>query len=177
MLFLPETYIKHFLSKFDYINIKVENDLPSEPELESFIHLKTDVNLEAFFYSILNYFVNMEVVNKELLEVKFDELLLNVFTQPTYSELSAHLLSLANDNRVNMRQVMEENFASSLKLSEYAELCNMSLSTFKRKFPKTYNTTPGKWLLNRKLQRAKKLLVFNQKPPLFILKSIIYLDS
>lgn len=158
MLFLPETYIKHFLTKYDYINIEVENELISLPELESFIHLKTDANLEAFFYSMLNYFANMEVVNKELLEVKFDELLLNVFTQSKYSELSTHLLSLTNDYRVNMRQVMEENFASSLKLSEYAELCNMSLSTFKREFPKTYNMSPGKWLLKRKLQLAKKLL-------------------
>lgn len=158
MLFLPETYIRHFLTKYDYINIEVENELIGLPEMENFIHLKTDVNLEAFFYSILNYFANMEVVNKELLEVKFDELLLNVFTQSKYSELSAHLLSLTNDNRGSLRQVMEENFASSLKVSEYAALCNMSLSTFKREFPKTYHTTPGKWLLKRKIQLARKLL-------------------
>ncbi len=158
MLFLPESYINHFLAKYDYIKVNDQGDSKAVDTSENFISLKQDSTLEAFFFTILNYFANMTMVNKELLELKFDELLLNLFTQPRYATLSNYLLQLAGDDRIGIRQVMEENYASSLKLPEYAELCNMSLSTFKREFPKVYKTSPGRWLLNRKLQLSKKLL-------------------
>jgi len=47
---------------------------------------------------------------------------------------------------------------SNLKLEEIAFLCNMSLSTFKRNFTAEYKVSPGKWLQDKKLQRAKDLL-------------------
>lgn len=158
MLFLPESYIGHFLSKFDYLKVMDHGADLAYGTQENLIALEQDSNLEVFFFTILNYFANMEVVNKELLEVKFDELLLNLFTQPKYGELSSYLLQLVGDDRVGIRQIMEENYASTLKLPEYAELCNMSLSSFKREFVRVYKTAPGKWLLNRKLQLARKLL-------------------
>ncbi|MBO0321907.1 helix-turn-helix transcriptional regulator [Muricauda sp. CAU 1633] len=158
MLFLPESYVNHFLTKYDYIKVNDQGNSQVLDSSENLIALPQDSTLEAFFFTILNYFANMLVINKELLEVKFDELLLNLFTQPEYTSLSTYLLQLVGDERIGIRQVMEENYASSLKLPEYAELCNMSLSTFKREFPKVYKTSPGRWLLNRKLQLSKKLL-------------------
>ncbi len=53
-----------------------------------------------------------------------------------------------------MSRVMEENFAYNLKLEDYAQLCHMSLSTFKKSFKQYYNTTPATWLKYRKLDLA-----------------------
>ena len=53
-----------------------------------------------------------------------------------------------------MSRVMEENFAYNLNLEDYAQLCHMSLSTFKRSFKQYYNTTPAAWLQQRKLDLA-----------------------
>ena len=53
-----------------------------------------------------------------------------------------------------MSRVMEENFAYNLKLEEYAQLCHMSLSTFKKTFKQYYHTTPASWLKNKKLDLA-----------------------
>jgi transcriptional regulator GlxA family with amidase domain len=54
--------------------------------------------------------------------------------------------------------VVESNVHSNLKLEEIAFLCNMSLSTFKRHFIVEYNEAPGKWLQDKRLQRAKEIL-------------------
>jgi AraC-like DNA-binding protein len=54
---------------------------------------------------------------------------------------------------------METNFAYNLKLEEYAKLCHRSLSKFKRDFFNHYNTTPGKWLLERRVSHATQLLL------------------
>jgi AraC-like DNA-binding protein len=53
-----------------------------------------------------------------------------------------------------MSRVMEQNFAYNLKLEEFAQLCHMSLSTFKKSFKEYYHTTPAVWLRQRKLDRA-----------------------
>jgi AraC-like DNA-binding protein len=39
-------------------------------------------------------------------------------------------------------------------MEEFARLCHMSLSTFKKSFKDYYNTTPARWLMQRKLDRA-----------------------
>src|SRR5258708_25862762 len=53
---------------------------------------------------------------------------------------------------------MEDNFCYNLKLEVYAELSNRSLSTFKRDFEKFFHSTPGKWLLEKRLHHALHLM-------------------
>lgn len=54
-----------------------------------------------------------------------------------------------------MSRVMEENFAYNLKLENYAQLCHMSLSAFKKSFKQYYNTTPAAWLKHKRLDLAR----------------------
>ncbi|MEO5892911.1 MAG: AraC family transcriptional regulator [Ferruginibacter sp.] len=53
---------------------------------------------------------------------------------------------------------MNDNYCFNLKLEQYAELSNRSLSAFKRDFQKQFNTTPGKWLLQKRLDHGLHLL-------------------
>lgn len=53
---------------------------------------------------------------------------------------------------------MEDNYCFNLSLEEYAKLCNRSLSAFKRDFQKHFNTSPGKWLMEKRLSHAMHLL-------------------
>lgn len=56
---------------------------------------------------------------------------------------------------------METNYAYNLTIEVYARLTNRSVSSFKRDFQSLYKTTPGRWLIEKKLERAKKLLIQN----------------
>lgn len=69
------------------------------------------------------------------------------------------------------KKTVESKIHSNLKLEEIAFLCNMSLSTFKRHFIKEYQISPGKWLQDKRLQKAKKMLETADLKP-----SDIYLD-
>jgi AraC-like DNA-binding protein len=53
---------------------------------------------------------------------------------------------------------MTDNYRYNLKLDQFAQLSNRSLSSFKRDFQTTFKTTPGKWLLEKRLLYAKSLL-------------------
>jgi AraC-like DNA-binding protein len=53
---------------------------------------------------------------------------------------------------------MEANFSYNLGLEDFARLSHRSLSTFKRDFRKYYNQSPGKWLLQKRLDYSAVLL-------------------
>ena len=82
-----------------------------------------------------------------------------------------YLYSLISKEVSPFKNVVESNVHSNLKLEEIAFLCNMSLSTFKRHFIVEYNEAPGKWLQDKRLQRAKEILKEGQ-----LKASDIYLD-
>lgn len=50
------------------------------------------------------------------------------------------------------------NIADRLQLQHYASMHNMSLSTFKRWFKKEVGCSPGKWMIEKRLQQAQFLL-------------------
>jgi AraC-like DNA-binding protein len=54
---------------------------------------------------------------------------------------------------------MEANYAYNLTIDAYARLTNRSVSSFKRDFQALYKTSPGRWLIDKKLDRAKQLLL------------------
>jgi len=53
----------------------------------------------------------------------------------------------------------------NVTLKQFSYLTARSLSTFKRDFKKTFNTTPQRWLTQKRLELAHyKLLEENKKP-------------
>ena len=57
------------------------------------------------------------------------------------------------------------NLIKNISLEELAFLCNISLSTFKRRFEKIYGMSPSKWMLQKRMEIAKDLLQhYNEKP-------------
>jgi len=121
--------------------------------------IDTDDVLQTFFSSVIPYFLNHHDANKELLEIKFKELVLNVISNPKNREVTKYFCSLLTDSHgERTRKIMEENFMYNLQLDEFARLCRRSLSAFKRDFRHYFNTTPGRWLLDRRLQHAQILV-------------------
>ena len=53
---------------------------------------------------------------------------------------------------------MEKNYHFNVQLKRYAYLTGRSLATFKRDFEKIYDTTPSRWLLQRRLREAYQLI-------------------
>jgi transcriptional regulator GlxA family with amidase domain len=94
-----------------------------------------------------------------LLKLKFRELFLTISDNPKNTELLSYFCSLLHaPQTVSLQRVMEDNYCFNLKLEEFAKLSNRSLSAYKRDFKKTFSTTPGKWLMEKRLNHAMHLL-------------------
>jgi AraC-like DNA-binding protein len=113
----------------------------------------------AFFLSISSYFSETHEPDRALLELKFKELILTIADNPRNAELLSYFCSLLHEPQyAALQRVMDENYCFNLKLEEYEQLSNRSLSTFKRDFQKIYKTAPGQWLLERRLSHGLRLL-------------------
>lgn len=71
---------------------------------------------------------------------------------------------------------MEENYQYNLSLARFAYLSGRSLASYKRDFEQVYQLSPGKWLLNRRLEEAGKLLKQKGKKPAEIYLSLGFED-
>jgi AraC-like DNA-binding protein len=121
--------------------------------------------VQAFFQSMIRLFEVNQEPEPSLLQLKFRELILTIADNPSNTELLSYFCSLLKEPQsISLQKVMEENSCFNLKLDEYAKLSSRSLSAFKRDFQRTYNTTPGKWLMEKRLDHARHLLSNIGKP-------------
>ncbi|RYE57384.1 MAG: AraC family transcriptional regulator, partial [Sphingobacteriales bacterium] len=122
---------------------------------QSVIAIDTNTVLKTFFESMMPFFQADRTPDRSLIDLKFRELILTVADNPANEEMLCYFCSLLNTPRsVSLQEVMEDNFCFNLKLEEFAKLSSRSLSAFKRDFIKIYKVTPGRWLLEKRLDHA-----------------------
>lgn len=155
-VFIPDEFIKNFLRKNDTL-LRIQKKAVFDQD--AVIRIHRDELLQNYYQSIQSYLSLSQKPNEQLLILKFEELLLSLFSSSKHRALTDYFVSLCHDQEYQLRRIMEANFAYNLKLEAYAELCNMSLSTFKRVFKQYYNTTPALWLKNKKLELAQHRLL------------------
>ena len=155
-IFIPDDFIQGFLKKHAYLLDTSQKDLSAQ---DAVLRVDRDELLESYYHSIQSYLALSEKPNEQLQLLKFEELLLSLFSNKMHQDLTDYFISLCQDQKYHMSRVMEENFAYNLSMEDYSQLCHMSLSTFKKTFKEYYNTTPAAWLQLRKLDLARHLVL------------------
>jgi len=61
---------------------------------------------------------------------------------------------LNEPGKMDLEEYMNRNFQYNVSLDRFAYLTGRSLSTFHRDFKSIFNTTPGRWLLKKRLNEA-----------------------
>ena len=160
-IFIPDEFIREFLSRNTGLAQDVQKDVAHQ---DAVLRVQSDELLKSYYQSIHAYLSLSVKPGKHLLMHKFEELLLSLFSSEKHRDITDYFYSLTRDQEYQMRQVMEQNFAYNLKLEDYAQLCHMSLSSFKKSFKTYYKTTPGAWLQQRKLDHATHLVLHTDLP-------------
>lgn len=142
-----------------YLPVK---NLPPPPS-DMLIEINVNETTHAFFYGMVPYFSQKIPPSERLLELKFKELLFNIFSDPANSDLLAYVNSIDDQYKTPLWQVMESNYTFNLAIEEFARIAQRSVPTFKREFHECYHTTPGKWLTQKRLEYAKYLLDTSKK--------------
>jgi AraC family transcriptional regulator, exoenzyme S synthesis regulatory protein ExsA len=158
MIFVPDEFISNVIKECSATISKGKSE-----NTDSVISLYIDEVLSAYFPSVLSYFSKEDPPPGNLLEIKFKELILDLLLSSHNESLCSYFKSLCDQSKTSMREIMEANFMHNMKLEEFAYLCGRSVTSFKKDFISTFNCTPGKWLLKRRLEHAKHLLEVTDK--------------
>ncbi len=153
LFFIPDSFI------CDVLRTKSKPIPKLQKAYQPVISFENNAAVQSFFDAMLTYFNSNHQPDSAILDLKFRELILTIADNPANEQLLAYFCNLLKEPRaISLQQVMEENFTYNLSLTAYAELCARSLSAFKRDFQNIYNTTPARWLLEKRLQHAQHLL-------------------
>lgn len=155
-VFIPDDFIRQFMQRNSMLlNAPVTNITGQDAVLR----IEPDELLQNYYLSIQAWLHLAQKPHPQLLAHKFEELLLSLFSGKKHPGLTDYFVWLCQNQQHQMAAIMQANFAYNLKLENYAQLCNMSLSTFKRTFKQQYQVTPAEWLKTQKLQLAAGKLI------------------
>lgn len=130
---------------------------------EPYLSFKKDAFVTNFIHSISLLLQSSYKFSPEMRLLKFEELMLYILEKYPSSLLSFHEPGNRHPDDRGIRKAVETNITNNINVEELAFLCNMSLSTFKRRFIKLYGMPPTEWFVQQRMKLAKELLQ-HEKP-------------
>ncbi|MFT4780217.1 MAG: AraC-like DNA-binding protein, partial [Flavobacteriales bacterium] len=117
--------------------------------------------VKAYFSCIAKFFDHKNALNEEILTVKLKEIILLLLQSEESSNLNLIIRRLFSDKTFSFREVIDSNLYEPLDLQRLAAMTNNSMASFKRKFNKMYDSTPAKYITQKKLEKAQIILAFS----------------
>ncbi len=155
LFFLSDTFIRTFVAE----QLPKGTDKDSNTSQREAVPIHSNAEIQVLIQSMFQYLKKGDAIPKELVELKFKELLFNIVLDPGNSAVRQFFHQIHNTTRTNLEDVMSKHFLHELSMADLAKLSGRSLSSFKRDFQAHFNTTPSKWLIAKRLEHAKTLLL------------------
>lgn len=167
----PITLISIFLDQETLHKYAIENNIPKQSLYKDkpMIDLTGDAFLKFFFDSLLPYINNPKKLTAKISELKTCEAI-ELLLQ-TGDVFQNFLFDFQEPHKIDLEAYMNHNYKYNIPLSSFAKLTGRSLSTFKRDFANIFETTPEKWLQQKRLEQAHFLISKKKQRP-----SEVYLE-
>lgn len=128
----------------------------NQREVEVATILSKSVPLDGLFQSLMVYVDNETEPTADMLSLKLREaimclLSLNPGFYPT-------LFDFNESWKIDILEFMENNFTEDMTLDEFASYTGRSLASFKRDFAKISTLPPLRWIMEHRLDKAKRML-------------------
>ncbi|RED66343.1 helix-turn-helix domain-containing protein [Cohnella lupini] len=161
---LKDYYIRHpfNVTKAGSLSQKIKKYDANEPFLDS------------FFASLLPYLQMEGQLPETMISLKLEEAITILRSIDPDTD---HVLSNFDEpGKINLAEFMEKNYMFNITLNQFSYLTARSLSTFKRDFKKSFQSTPQKWLTQKRLELAHYQLAEKNKKPIEIYDEVGFED-
>jgi AraC family transcriptional regulator, exoenzyme S synthesis regulatory protein ExsA len=150
MFFLKEELLTEFIKM-----ASLESNYPSA--LVPVSVKPVNERLIQYIHSLKPHFKDTAALKDGWVKVKLLELLFDVADAD--EQFLYQFLQLKRTKRKSITEVVEQNITNPVSLNDLAYLSGRSLSAFKRDFQAIYNTSPLRWIRNRRLDMAREMLL------------------
>lgn len=131
---------------------------------ENIFPLAQNPLLDSFFASMLPYFDLNYKLPEDISQLKIQEAI--AILRSIDKRIDNSLSDFSEPHKINLVEFMQRNYMFNMPIEKFGYLTGRSLTTFKRDFKKAFNTTPQKWLTEKRLERAYYQLTNENKKPI-----------
>lgn len=140
-----------------YARLDVTPKTIAQPKIN---HYNNHPLLESCLSSLIPYF-DMKDLPENIAALKITEAI--SILRAIDKSIDDVLANFEEPGKIDLVGFMERNFMFNMPLEKLGYLTGRSLSTFNRDFRKYFNTTPQKWLTQKRLELAHYQLSNNKK--------------
>jgi len=158
VMLLAEKTLREF-----YAPINVTAGIIPIPKIRSF---NNHPLLESCLASLIPYF-EMQDLPANIAALKVTEAI--SILRAIDPGIDSVLANFEEPGKADLISFMEKNYMFNMTMEKFGYLTGRSLTTFKRDFKKTYNTTPQKWLTQRRLELAHYMIAEQHKKPVEVI--------
>lgn len=150
---LDENLLKEFALEHE-----ISSDKNSK---ESLFKLEPDELIFSYFKGLETWFGNK--ISDELSDLKKKEMIhLLLRNNKAFKNV---LFNFGIPGKINLEAFMNAHFRFNVSLTQLAYLTGRSLASFKRDFEKVFQTSPNRWLQQKRLEEAHYLLSNKKMKP------------
>ncbi|HEY9048520.1 MAG TPA: helix-turn-helix domain-containing protein [Ohtaekwangia sp.] len=143
-----------------YASLRVK---PRQGVTSTIRYFKSHPLLQSCLSSLIPYFDLQDDFPENIASLKITEAL--SILREIDTDIDDILANFEEPGKVDLEKFMESNFMFNMPLEKFGYLTGRSLSTFNRDFRKIYNTTPQKWLTQKRLELAHYQITQHSKRP------------
>lgn len=119
--------------------------------------------VRSFFANTSNYIHDELFRHNEAAEnLKMTELIYLIASHGD-SCIKNKLLGNVDAAKENFEQIVHAHIFRDISIKTLSDLCNRSLTSFKKEFRRIFNMPPHKWFIRQRLMRARLLLISTNK--------------
>jgi AraC-like DNA-binding protein len=119
--------------------------------------------LESCLASLIPYFDLKADLPEKIAALKIEEAISILRTID--KDMDSLLADFEEPGKINIGDFMQRNYMFNMPLEKFGSLTGRSLATFRRDFKKAFQTTPQKWLTQKRLELAHYQLAEKQRKP------------
>lgn len=130
--------------------------------------------LKSCFASLIPYFELEEPFPENIASLKINEAISII--RMIDKEVDGILANFQEPGKIDLVSFMEKNFMFNMPMEKFGYLTGRSLSTFSRDFKRHFNTTPQKWLTQKRLELAYYQITQEKKKPVEVFMEVGFED-
>jgi AraC-like DNA-binding protein len=150
VFFFEEALIEQFI---------IQQKLPAQYVPHNNLAVLNQPKSLGFYMDALKQLYFETTASSQVTDIKLLELLYLLANSDQGADFMAAIQALGQRPRKSIVQFMNANYDKPLSIEDYAYLTGRSISTFSRDFKRQFGTPPKRWLIDKRLDKAKRILL------------------
>lgn len=134
------------------------------PVTQYIVQMAASNLIQHYIEGIKGLFENKEAITEDILVLKLKEIILLLMQTDYHPQVTQIIRSLFSERMFSFKETVEAYLYTPASVEDLANLTNTSLSTFKREFTRIYQTTPARYIIDRRIEKVADLLKVSDDP-------------